>query len=174
MVMRPEEVVIGDPERKVEDSVVYAVVAAGVAVRSLEGAIEPFDQLLEGTELFGDLIVIGKTDDLSYLESEVLSKQLLKLNGGERIGAVTVSNKAEAFRELIPEAGESLPHCEDTGADAAVVRAPVAEDRTLYSIHDEPDIAFLSTCFDVSLIGDEITGRLVIIVIHERFDEYGS
>lgn len=173
-MVRPEEVVVCDPQGEIEISIFETVVAAGVTVRSLEGAVEPLDQLLERPEFFGDLIVIGETDDLRDVEAEVLTEFLSKQHGGERIGAVAIGNKPEAVRELLREASQSLSHGEDAGADTAVVRTEVAKDGALYSIHDEPDVAFLAADLDVGLIADKLTGRLVIVVIDERLDQYGG
>ena len=103
VTMRPEEVVISNPKSQIEISVLIAVVTAGLAVRSLESAIETFDLLLERAKLCGDGIVVGKTDDLSDLEREIISVFTLELHGSERIGAVAIGNEAEVFRESIPE-----------------------------------------------------------------------
>ena len=63
--MRSEEVVVSDPERKIEVGILVTVIAAGLAVRSLERAVESLYQLLERPELSRDFIVVGKADDLS-------------------------------------------------------------------------------------------------------------
>ena len=106
------------------------------------------------------------------VKAKCFAEPLLKLHGGERIGAVAIGNEGEAVRKLASEVRKSLPHGQDTGADAAVIRTAVAEDGALDGIHDEPDISLLATDLDVGLICSEIAGRLVIVVIYERLDEH--
>ena len=124
----PEEVVICDPKGEIKARVVEAVVTAGIAVRSLEGAVQPLDELLVGAELFRDFIVIGEADDLGDVKAKCFAESLLKLHGSERIGTVAICNEGETFRELLPEVRQSLSHGQDAGADAAVIRTSVAED----------------------------------------------
>lgn len=173
VMVRPEEVVVGDPKGEIQTRIVEAVVTAGIAVRSLESAIQPLDQLLVRPKLFRDFIVIGEADDLSDVETESFAKPLLELHGGERIGAVAIGNEGEAFRKLVSEVRKSLTHGQDAGANAAIIRTTVAEDGTLDGIHDEPDISLLAANLDVGLVSGEIAGRLVIVVIYERLDEHG-
>ena len=172
VMVRPEEVVVGDPKGEIQTRIVEAVVTAGIAVRSLESTIQPLDQLLVRPELFRDFIVIGEAEDLSDVEAESFAKPLLELHGGERIGAVAIGNEGEAFRELVSEVRKSLTHGQDAGTDTAVIRTTVAEDGTLDGIHDEPDISLLAANLDVGLVSGEIAGRLVIVVIYERLDEH--
>lgn len=152
VAMRSEEVVIGDPESEVEISILVAVITAGLAVRSLESAVETLDLLLERTELCGDGIIVGKTDDLSDLEREIISVFTLELHGSERIGAVSIGDEAEVLREFIPEVSQSLAHGKDAGPDAAAFGTSVAEDGTLERVHYEPDVARYAADLDVSLV----------------------
>ena len=120
-------------------------------MRELIASFRPGFQI-ERPELGGDFIVIGKADDLSDVEPEVLAIFEIELHGSKRICAVAVGNESETFRELISEVLQSLPHGEDACTDAPVIRASVSEDGTLHGIHDEPDIAFDASHFDVGFI----------------------
>ena len=172
VMMRPKEVVVGDPEREIKIGILVAVITAGASVRSLESTVETLNQLLVRTELFRDFIVIGEADDLGDVKTKTFPESLLELHGSEWIGAVTISNESEAFRKLVSEMRKSLPHGEDAGTDAAVIRASVAKDGAFYGIHDEPDIAFLAANLDVGFIGGEVAGRLVIVMVYKRLDEH--
>ena len=112
--------------------------AAFHTVCLLVSAVETFDELLEGTEFFGYFIVIRKTDDLCDVELKVFTVFMEELLGGQNIGTVSVSNKAEVLRELC-KAAESHPHGQDAGADTAVIRDAVAEDGAGSGINDEPE-----------------------------------
>ena len=65
MFMGPEEVVISNPERKVIVGAVDVIEAVCMPVRSLIGAVEPFDHLFEWAVLCRNSIVVGKSNDLS-------------------------------------------------------------------------------------------------------------
>lgn len=174
VMMRSEEVVVSDPESKIKTGIFKTVITTSGAIGCLECAVEPFDQLLERPELGGDFIVIGKADDLSDVEPEVLAIFEIELHGSKRICAVSIGNESETFRELISEMLQSLPHGEDACTNAAAIRASVSEYGTLHGIHDEPDITFDAPDLDVGLICGEVAGRLVIVVIYEGLDENSS
>lgn len=140
-----------------ESGIFKTVITTSGAIGGFECAVESLDQLLERPELGGDFVVIGKADDLSDVEPEILAIFEIELHGSKRIGTVAVSNESETFGEFIPEVLQGLPHGEDAGTNAPVIRATVTKDRTLNSIHDEPDIAFDSLDLDVGLIGGKIT-----------------
>ena len=169
--MWSEEVVVGDPESEIEIGIFETVIATGASVGSLESAVEPLDHLLERSELCRDIIIVGEADDLSDVEVEVFTILEIELHSSKRIRAVAVGDKSETSRELFTEVFKGLTHREDAGTNTPVVRASVTEDRTLHSIHDQPDIAFDATNFDVCLICCEVTGRLVVVVVYERLDE---
>ena len=101
-----QKVVVGDPEGQVIVGTVDAVEAVGRPVGGLVGAVEAFDHLLEGTELFRHLVVIGEADDLGDGEPELFAKLMEELLGGQWVCAVAIGDEAEAFREL-PEVSES-------------------------------------------------------------------
>ena len=121
MVMRSEEVVVSDPESKIEIGILKTVIAAGTSVRSLESAVETLDQLLERSEFSRDFIVISEADDLSDVEAEVLTVFQIELHCSERISAVAISYEPEVFRKLIPEVLKSLTHREDAWTNASAV-----------------------------------------------------
>ena len=115
-----QEVVVGDPEGQVIVGTIDAVEAVRRPVGGLVGAVEPFNHLLEGTELFRHLVVIGEADDLGDGEPELFAELMEELLGGQGVGAVAVCDEAEAFRELL-EVPEGHAHGQDAGAYAAVV-----------------------------------------------------
>ena len=96
-----------------------------------------------------------------------------ELLGSQDVGTVTVRNEAELFGKFRP-APEGHAHGQDAGADAAVVRDPVTEDRAGSSIDNKPEKAFDTADFDIGLISDKCAGAVVIIVIDERFDHESS
>ena len=119
MLVRPEEVVVGDPESDAVIGTIEVVVAAGSPVGSLEGPVHSFSDLLEWAELGGDSVFVGQTDDLRDVELEILSVVQKELLGGKRIGGITVSNKTELFWKL-REVLQRHAHGQDAGADTAV------------------------------------------------------
>ena len=99
--VRTQEVVVSDPESQVIVGAVDVVEAVRMAVGSLIGAVKPFDHLFERAVFRRDGIVVGKSDDLGDLEGKVFAKLPGKLHGGEGIGAVTVSDELEVFRQFL-------------------------------------------------------------------------
>lgn len=170
--MRAEEVVVGDPEGDAVVGAIKVVVAAGSPVREFESAVESFHDLFEWTELFGDCIFIGKPDDLRDVEFEILAVIQIELLSGKRIGGIAIGNEAELLRKF-SEVLQSHTHGQDAGTDTAIRRDTVAKNGTGSSIHDEPDETFDTLDLDVSLVTDHIGRRLVVIGIHERFDDKG-
>ena len=65
---------------------------------------------------------------------------------------------------------KSHSHGENTGADPAVVRYLIADDRAFGVIHDEPDGGLDTTDFDIGFVSGEDTARAVIIVVNKRLD----
>ena len=169
MLVWPEEVVVGDPESNAVVCTIEVVVAAGSSVGGREGAVHPFDDLLEGTELSRDSVFVCETDDLGDVEFEILAVVEIELLGSERIGGVAVGNETEMLREF-PEVLQSHAHGQDAGADAAIRRDAVTKDGTGACIHDEPDETFDASHLDVGLITDHAGGRLVVIGIHKWLD----
>ena len=167
--VRTQKVVVGNPEGKVIVCAVDAVKAVCRAVRSLIGAVKPFDHLFKRAVFRGDGIVVGKSDDLCDFEGKVFSQFFSKLHGGEGIGAVAVSNELESFRQL-RKPPERHAHGEDAGADAPAVRDLVADDGAGRRIHDEPDVGLDAADFDVGLISSEHVPFFVGVLIHKGFD----
>ena len=167
-----EEIVINNPKRNIVVGTIEIVVATAYPVRGFEGTIQTFDHLFERSELSGYLIVVGKSDHLGDMEFKVLFELKEKLLGWQWIGAVTVSNEAEIFRELL-EMTEGHSHGKDARSNAPVIRYLVTENRTGYGIHDEPDITFYAPYFDIGLIGNEGRRFRIVVVIHKRLDKKG-
>ena len=57
VLMRSEEVIIGDPEGDIVVGTLIVVIAAGYPVRGFKRAVETLDHLFERTELFGDFVL---------------------------------------------------------------------------------------------------------------------
>ena len=173
MLVGAQEVIISDPECQIVVGAVDAVKSVCRSVRSFVCAVEPLDHLLVRTELFGDFIVVGKSDHMGDSELESFTKFVEKLLCGQRVGTVTVCDKTEIFWKFL-EMPESHAHGYDAGADAAVVGDPVADDGAFCGIHDEPDVGFDTAYLDVGLIGGKGVPGTVVIVVNEGFDADGG
>ena len=58
--------------------------------------------------------------------------------------------------------------------NAAVIRDLIANDGTFGSIHDEPDISFYTTDFDVGFISSKYLASSVVIVDNKGFDTHSG
>ena len=173
VLMRSEEVIISDPEGDIVVGTFIVVIAAGYAVGGFKRTIETLYHLFERTELFGDFVLVCKPDDLGDIKEELLTELMEELLGRKRIGAVAIGDKAEVFRKLF-QLTESHAHGKDAGTDTAVVRDLIAKDGTGHCIHDEPDVSFDPSDFDIGFIGNKGGSGLVIIVVNERLDDEGG
>ena len=171
-LVRPEEVVVGDPERDIVVRAVVVVVAALDAVGLLVGTVQAFDQLLERPELRGDGIVVGKADDLRDLKVEIAAELDPELLCSKDIRAVAIGNELELFRELFDPA-EGHAHGKDAGTDGAVIGDLVADDRAREGVYDQPEEALHSADLDVGLVPDEGIAFFVGIVVHKGLDAQG-
>jgi hypothetical protein len=96
--MRAKEIVEGDEQGGDGDGSVASLKAAGGADVILVGAVETFDELLEGAELGGDLVTIFQTDDLQQAKGGLLGRAM----GIEEVHAglirgIAVGNKAKGL-----------------------------------------------------------------------------
>ena len=173
VLMRSEEVIIGDPEGDIVVGTLIVAIAAGYAVGGFKGTVETLDHLFERAELFGDFVLVCKSDDLGDIKAELLTEVVEELLGRKRIGAVAIGDKAEVFRKLL-QLTESHAHGKDAGADATVVRDLIAKDGTGHRIHDEPDVSFDPADFDIGFVGNKGGSGFVIVVVNERFDDEGG
>ena len=94
-----------------------------------------------------------------------------ELLGRKRIGAVAIGDKAEVFLEAVSTYGKPCAWQGLQGTDTAVVRDLIAKDGTGHCIHDEPDVSFDPSDFDIGFIGNKGGSGLVIIVVNERLDD---
>ena len=173
VLMRSEEVIIGDPEGDIVVGTLIVVIAAGYAVGGFERTVETLDHLFKRAELFGDFVLVCKSDDLSDIKAELLTELVEELLGRKRIGAVAIGDKAEVFRKLL-QLTESHAHSKDAGTYPAVVRDLIAKNGAGYRIHDEPDVSFDPADFDIGFIGDKGGSGLILIVVNERLDDEGG
>ena len=167
--MWAQEVIVGNPEGKIIVGAVDVVKPICMPVRSFIGAVEPFNHLLEWTELFGDGIVVGKPDHLCDLESKIFSELLCEFHCSKGIGAVAVGDEHKLFRQLC-KSPKGHAHGEDAGTDAAVVRDPVTDNGTGNGIHDEPDVGFDTADFDISFVSGEDLALFVGVLVNKGFD----
>ena len=173
MLMRSEEVVISDPEGDIVVSALVVVITAGYAVGGFKRTVETLDHLFERPELFRNLIFISESDDLGDIKAELLTELVEELLGRQRVGAVAIGNKAEVFRQFF-QLAESHAHGKDAGAYTTVVGDLIAKDGPGYRIHDEPDVSFDPSDFDVSFIGNEGGSAFIVVVVNERLDDKGG
>ena len=167
--MRPEEVVISHPERDAVVGTILGPVSAGDAVGFFKGAVQAFDDLLEGSEFFRDLIVIGEPDDLGDEDIPFLFK--LELLGGKRVCTVSVSDEFQGLTGEFLEFIECHTHGEDAGTDIPGCGDLVSKYGAGHLIHDEPDIGFQAIDLDVGLIANHVVRGIVIIGVHKRSDD---
>ena len=165
--MRPQEVVISDPERKPVIRTFYPVEAVRMAVRRPVGTVETLDQLLVWTVPGGDGIVVCKADHLRDLKPHPFAELKEELLCCKRIGAVAVGNKKEAFRKLILQLLKGHAHRHDAGTYAAVVGDLIPEDRTAGGIHDEPDEGMDAADLNVCLISHKGLAGLIVVMVHK-------
>lgn len=149
-----QEVVIGNSEGQVIVGTIDVVKAVCRAVRSLIGAVKPFDHLFERSVFCRDSIIVGKSDDLGDLEGKGSAELFGKLHGSKGIGAVAVSNELELFGELCKSL-EGHAHGKDARTDTAVAGYLVADDGACGGVHDEPDVGFDAADFDIGFIRSE-------------------
>ena len=173
MFMGPEEVVISNLERKVIVGAVDVIEAVCMPVRSLIGAVEPFDHLFEWAVLCRNSIVVGKSNDLSDLEGEVFPELLCKFHCGERIGTVAVSDELKVLRQFCKSL-ESHTHGEDAGADTTVIRYLIADNGTSCSVHDKPDVSIETADFYVGFIGSKDVPFFVRILVNKGLNADGG
>ena len=166
--VRTQKVIVCNPQSKVIVGTVDVVKSVCFPVGRFIGPVQALDHLLKRAELFGNRIVVGKSNHLGNAELEGLPKFMEELLCSQRIGTVSVGNKAEVFWKLF-EMPESHAHCHDAGTDATVVRDLVTDDGALRSIHNEPDISFDTADLDIGFIGSESAAGMIVKVVHERF-----
>lgn len=167
--MGSKEVVVGNPKGNTVHGSILGTVAAESSVGFLEGTIESFNDLFKGTELFGDLIIVGKANDLSDKDIPVLLQ--FKLLCSKGIGTVAVSNEAKGFAGEFLELIKCHAHGQDARTDISRSRNLITQNRSGHSVNDEPDIGFHAFDLDVGLISGQFIGRVVVIGIHERADK---
>ena len=101
VLMRSEKVIISDPEGDIVVGTLIVVIAAGYAVGGFERTVETLDHLFKRAELFGDFVLVCKSDDLGDIKAELLTEVVEDMLGRMRLGAVAIGDKAEVFRKLL-------------------------------------------------------------------------
>ena len=169
----PQEVVVGNPQRKVIVGAIVVVEPVRGSIGGLISAVEAFDHLLERTKFRGYGIIVRKADDLGDLKLEFLAKLMEELLCGKRIGAVAVSDETEVFREFF-QMLEGHAHSHNARTDTAIIRYLIADHRPGRRIDDQPDVTFDAADFDVCLISSKGGSLLIRIGIDKGFDADGS
>ncbi len=103
------------------------------------------------------------------MEPEGIAEFVEELLGSQRIGTVTIRNKAEIFGEFL-QVPESHAYRHDAGADAPVIRDTITNDGAFEGVHNEPNVSLDTADFDIGFIGSKGTSSLVIVVAHKGFD----
>ena len=171
--MRAQEVIVSDPERQIIAGTVDAVKAVCMAVRGFISPVQAFDHLLEWPVFGRNSIVVGKSNDLGDFKGKVSAQLFYELHCGEGIRTVSVRNEPEVLRQFckIPE---RHAHGEDTGAYATVIRHLIADDGAGGGVHDEPDVGFDATDFDVCLVSREHVSFFVGVLVNKGLDADGG
>ena len=167
--MGAKKVVISNPESQVVVGAFDVVKTVRVTIRSLVSAVQPLDHLLERPVFCGDSIVVGKSDDLGDPEGKVLTELSYEFHSGKWVGTVTVSDELEVFRKLC-KPPKSHAHGKDAWANTAVIRHLISNNGASGGIHDEPDIGFDASDFDVGLVSSENIPLFVRILINKGLD----
>ena len=118
--MRTKEVVVGNPECNVVVSTIDVIISAFDSIRGFEGTIKAFYHLLKGTELFGYLIIICRSNDLCDVKFKGFTKLPEELLGGKGIDTVAISNETEAFWKFF-KMSKGHTHSHDTGTYTTVI-----------------------------------------------------
>jgi len=170
MLVGTKKVIVSDPESHAVTRSGKIIITTADTIRSPEGTVETLDDLLKWAELSGNLVIIGQPDHLGDVKFEVIAKLKEELEGGQRINAVAIRDKAEVsgkFSEVL----ESHTDREDTGADGTVVGDLVTNDGARERVHDKPNEAFDPADLDISLVRDKRGGFRIIVMIHKRLDD---
>ena len=119
--------------------------------------------------LFGNSVVVGKSNDLSDLERKVFPELLYEFYCGERIGTVAIGDELKVLRQFC-QSPEGHAQGEDAGADATVIGYLITDNGTAGGIHDEPDIGFDAADFDIGFVSNECISFLVGVLVDKGFD----
>ena len=110
---------------------------------------------------------------MNDIKFKIITKFIEKFHCSKRICTVAVSYKFEVFREFF-QSFESLSHCKDTRTNTTVIGYLISKYGAGCSIHDEPDVTFNTTDFDVCFVSSKHTAFIVVVVIYEWFDTDGG
>ena len=86
----------------------------------------------------------------------------------KRICTVSVSNKLKLFRKFF-QMFKCHTHCHYAGTNTPVIRDLITNDGTSGCIHNEPDISFDTTDFDIGFVSSKYSSGIVVIVVDKRF-----
>ena len=96
MFVGTQKVIVCNPQSKVIVGTVDVVKSVCFPVGRFIGSVQALDHLLEWTELFGNRIVVGKSNHLSNAELEGITKFMEELLGSQRM-AVGTSEMVNCF-----------------------------------------------------------------------------
>jgi len=172
-LMRAQEVIISNPQSQIIVGAIVIVESVCGSIRSFISTVEAFDHLFVRPKFFGNSIIVCKAYDLGDIELELFAEFMEELLGGKRVGAVAIGNEAEVFREFL-QMLEGHAHRHNAGTNAPIVRYLIANHSAGCRIDDQPDIAFDTADFYVSLISSKGRSLLVRVCINEWFDADGG
>ncbi len=170
--MRAQEVIVSDPERQIIVGTVDAVKAVCMAVRGFISSVQAFDHLLEWPVFGRNSIVVGKSNDLGDFKCKV-SAQLFTNSIAARGYALYPSAMNLKFSGSFVRFRNAI-RIARIQACAAVIRHLIADDGACCSVHDEPDVVFDATDFDVCLISREHVPFFVGVLVNKGLDADGG
>ena len=121
-------------------SAIEIVVTTGVTIRRLECTVQPLYDLLEGTVLLSDCIVVGETNNLSDVTFERIFFTQSKLLRGKRISWIAVYDEFEVIRQLL-QLAERHAHGKDTSSYATVVGDTITDNQARDDVNNKPNKA---------------------------------
>ncbi len=97
MFVRPQKVIISSPKSQVIIRTIIVVKTVCWAIRGFIGTVKSFYHLLVRTVLFGNLIIVGQSYDLSDFKFEIVFEFFSEFHCSKRICTITISNKFKVF-----------------------------------------------------------------------------
>ena len=150
--VRAQEVIEGDKQGGESHGAIAGGKAAGGADMVLVGAVEAFDQLLEGAVLLGDGVAILETQDLVQGEGRLLRRTLrIEEVQARLISRIAVGNERE--RLSFGQGAGGLAQSDGSGQGIAFGRDMIGRDLMGEGIEEEetevmfagdPDIGFIA------------------------------
>ena len=145
--MGPEKVEEGHKHSDGGNSPRARTIAVGVLVVALEGAVKPFDYLLQGAVFLGNGVIVGQADDLLDIKVDAMPrKEMLS----QKVYGVSIGDKDKVFGN-VAVLDQDIVNGVHGGNVVAVGLNAVRSDDFLGSVKKEKDVvpnaANLDICF---------------------------